>query len=55
MEQKMKGDEWEKLSDLEKEKRKVELEALYDVYMETVRNSGEGPSHAPEETSISVS
>ncbi|CAI7657321.1 unnamed protein product, partial [Penicillium pancosmium] len=30
MEQKMKGDEWGKLSDLEKEKRKVELEALYD-------------------------
>ncbi|CAI7640366.1 unnamed protein product [Penicillium manginii] len=54
MEQKMKGDEWGKLSDLEKEKRKVELEALYDVYLEKVRSSGEGPSHAPEKTSISV-
>lgn len=55
MKQRMRGDEWEKLSDLEKEKRKVELEALYDVYLETVRNSGEGASHATEETSLSVS
>jgi hypothetical protein len=55
MEQKMKGDEWEKLSDLEKEKRKVELEALYDVYLETVRSTGDGPSHRPKNTSISVS
>ncbi|KAJ5414846.1 hypothetical protein N7509_000180 [Penicillium cosmopolitanum] len=55
MEQKMKGDEWEKLSDLDKEKRKVELEALYDVYLETVRSSGDGPSHKSENTPIPVS
>jgi phosphorylcholine metabolism protein LicD len=55
MQQLMSGDEWENLSDLEKEKRKVELEALYDVYLETVRNSGEGASHALEKNFISLS
>lgn len=31
---------WESLNDLEKEKKKVKLETLWDVYLEKVQKSG---------------
>lgn len=48
MEQHMKKMGWESLDDLEKEKKKVKLEALWDVYLEEVRKSGKASGKVAE-------
>ncbi|KAJ5569274.1 hypothetical protein N7450_011760 [Penicillium hetheringtonii] len=48
MQQGMQGPEWEKLSDLEKEARKVKLVALWDIYREEVEKSGKASGKIAE-------
>jgi len=48
MEQHMREMGWESLDDLEKEKKKVKLEALWDVYREEVQKSGKASRKTTE-------